>query len=139
MKNFSRRFVGILLSIFIILGTSMVNMAQTNLWNAYEKFIPAETPILKRHLRGAWISTVVNLDWPSTETVKIGNTVERITKSKEELTEILDRAVELKLNAVFFQVSPEGMHFTNQYCSVVPLSYRNFWKRSRFRPVGFCH
>ena len=110
----------------------MVNMAQTNLWNAYEKFIPAETPILKRHLRGAWISTVVNLDWPSTETVKIGNTVERITKSKEELTEILDRAVELKLNAVFFQVSPEGDAFTNPHCSVVPLS-QELLKRSRFR------
>ena len=138
MKNFSRRFVGILLSIFIILGTSMVNMAQTNLWNAYEKFIPAETPILKRHLRGAWISTVVNLDWPSTETVKIGNTVERITKSKEELTEILDRAVELKLNAVFFQVSPEGDAFYKS--NIVPWSRYltgTFGKDPGFDPLAF--
>jgi uncharacterized lipoprotein YddW (UPF0748 family) len=138
MRNPLRRFVGVLLSVFIILITSTVNGAQTNPWNAYEKFIPAETPILKRHLRGAWISTVVNLDWPSTETVKIGNTVERITKSKEELTEILDRAVELKLNAVFFQVSPEGDAFYKS--NIVPWSRYltgTFGKDPGFDPLAF--
>jgi len=61
-----------------------------------------------------WISTVANLDWPSVETRKIENPSERIRKTKEELVEIFDKAVEMNLNAVFLQVSPEGMHSTNQ-------------------------
>jgi uncharacterized lipoprotein YddW (UPF0748 family) len=58
-----------------------------------------DPPPLKREFRGAWIATVGNIDWPS----KPGLTAE---KQKAELTAILDKAAELKLNAVIFQVRP---------------------------------
>jgi uncharacterized lipoprotein YddW (UPF0748 family) len=52
-----------------------------------------------RELRGAWIATVANIDWPS----KPGLTV---TQQQAELVSLLDRAKQLNLNAVFFQVRP---------------------------------
>jgi uncharacterized lipoprotein YddW (UPF0748 family) len=71
---------------------------------AYSK---AEESIeMERHLRGVWISTVANLDWPSPKTADIKDDEERMRKTKEELLEILDRAVALHFNAVFLQVSP---------------------------------
>jgi uncharacterized lipoprotein YddW (UPF0748 family) len=63
-------------------------------------------PAAGRHLRAAWIATVINLDWPSKETAAILDDDERILKSKEELVFLLDQAVSLNMNAVFFQVSP---------------------------------
>ncbi|WP_198156453.1 glycoside hydrolase family 10 protein [Thermobifida cellulosilytica] len=53
----------------------------------------------KRQMRGVWIATVRNIDWPS----KPGLSVR---EQQEELTAQLDRAVELGLNAVFFHVRP---------------------------------
>jgi uncharacterized lipoprotein YddW (UPF0748 family) len=52
-----------------------------------------------REMRGAWIATVANIDWPS----KPGLTV---AQQKAELTTLLDKARQLNLNAVFFQVRP---------------------------------
>ncbi|HEY3932866.1 MAG TPA: family 10 glycosylhydrolase [Verrucomicrobiae bacterium] len=57
---------------------------------------PPEPP---REFRGAWIATVANIDWPS----KPGLTVNR---QKTELISLLDRAAQLHLNAVIFQVRP---------------------------------
>jgi uncharacterized lipoprotein YddW (UPF0748 family) len=56
-------------------------------------------PALKREVRGVWVATVANIDWPS----KPGLPAE---KQKEELLAILDKSKELKLNAVIFQVRP---------------------------------
>ena len=56
-------------------------------------------PPLKREFRGVWVATVANIDWPS----KPGLPAE---KQKAELLAILDKSVELKLNAVVFQVRP---------------------------------
>src|SRR5262245_61240291 len=52
-----------------------------------------------REFRGAWVATVKNIDWPS----KPGLTT---AQQKAELTAILDRAAQLHLNAVIFQVRP---------------------------------
>ena len=63
---------------------------------------PAEVaaPEPPREFRGAWITEVAsNPDWPS----RPGLTV---AEQKAELIWLLDRAVELKLNAVIFQVRP---------------------------------
>lgn len=49
--------------------------------------------------RGAWVATVHNIDWPS----RPGLSEET---QKSQLRAILDRAVELKLNAILFQVRP---------------------------------
>lgn len=49
--------------------------------------------------RAAWIATVANIDWPSKKTL----TTE---EQQQELIAMLDRAVELNLNAIIFQVRP---------------------------------
>jgi uncharacterized lipoprotein YddW (UPF0748 family) len=58
-------------------------------------------PPVAREFRGAWVATVANIDWPS----RTGLPVEQ---QKRELLAILDRAAELRLNAVVFQVRPAG-------------------------------
>ncbi|KAB3525614.1 family 10 glycosylhydrolase [Alkaliphilus serpentinus] len=100
--------IALLIMMLIISAAHMNILAASQPWEKYAEYIPEETPIAKRHLRGAWISTTLNLDWPSTEVRNIENDTERIEKTKEELVAILDRAVEMNMNAVFLQVSPEG-------------------------------
>ena len=56
-------------------------------------------PKPERELRGAWIATVANIDWPSTNTLTT-------SQQKAELINILDRARALKLNTLIFQVRP---------------------------------
>ncbi|WP_019639142.1 family 10 glycosylhydrolase [Paenibacillus fonticola] len=51
-------------------------------------------------LRGVWISTVLNLDWPSK--AAYGN----VDKQKEEYVKLLDEMQDMGLNAVFVQVRP---------------------------------
>ena len=53
-------------------------------------------------LKGAWISTVFNLDWPSSGSY--GNT----ERQKAEFAALLDELQEMGLNAVFVQVRPAG-------------------------------
>ena len=56
-------------------------------------------PPIAREFRGAWVASVANIDWPS----KPGLTA---WQQKAELIAILDRAVELNLNAILLQVRP---------------------------------
>ncbi len=56
-------------------------------------------PSVQREFRAMWICTVNNGDWPSKRTLTTD-------EQKNELTEMLDRAAELKFNAVIFQVRP---------------------------------
>ena len=53
----------------------------------------------EREFRGAWVATVYNLDWPS----QPGLSAET---QKAQLRTLLDRAAELKLNAILLQVRP---------------------------------
>nr|MBA3544661.1 family 10 glycosylhydrolase [Chthoniobacterales bacterium] len=53
----------------------------------------------QREFRGAWVATVWNLDWPS----QPGLSAEA---QKAQLRALLDRAAELKLNAILLQVRP---------------------------------
>jgi uncharacterized lipoprotein YddW (UPF0748 family) len=64
-------------------------------------FLAAEpTPTAKpAEFRGVWVATVGNIDWPS----KKGLSAEQ---QQAELKAILDKCVEIKLNAVIFQVRP---------------------------------
>ena len=52
-----------------------------------------------REFRGAWLATVANKDWPSKPGLSVA-------EQKAELVALLDRAVQLKLNAIIFQVRP---------------------------------
>jgi uncharacterized lipoprotein YddW (UPF0748 family) len=76
-----------------VLGSTLASQAVQ-----YEpsKVIPPEPA---REFRGAWVATVANIDWPSRKTLST-------QEQKAELLAILDRAAQLKLNAVIFQVRP---------------------------------
>lgn len=58
-----------------------------------------EPPPVSREFRGVWVATVANIDWPSKPGL---NTWQQ----QAELVEILNKAVELHLNAVILQVRP---------------------------------
>ncbi|KAF0149137.1 MAG: hypothetical protein FD143_2777 [Ignavibacteria bacterium] len=60
----------------------------------------AQTSNPKREFRGAWIASVVNIDWPAST----GRSVETL---KQDLIDLLDNIKNAGLNAVFFQVRPE--------------------------------
>lgn len=56
-------------------------------------------PTPQREFRGAWVASVVNIDWPS----KTGLSSD---EQRAELSAIMDRAVQLKLNAIILQIRP---------------------------------
>ncbi len=56
-------------------------------------------PVPPREFRAAWIATVANIDWPSRPGLSVD-------EQKAELLRIMDRAAELNLNALIFQVRP---------------------------------
>jgi uncharacterized lipoprotein YddW (UPF0748 family) len=58
-------------------------------------------PSPAREFRGAWLVTVANKDWPSKPGLSVA-------EQKAELIALLDRAVQLKLNAIIFQVRPSS-------------------------------
>jgi uncharacterized lipoprotein YddW (UPF0748 family) len=52
-----------------------------------------------REFRGVWVATVANIDWPSRPGLPVA-------QQQAELVRVLDRAHELNLNAIVFQVRP---------------------------------
>jgi uncharacterized lipoprotein YddW (UPF0748 family) len=63
--------------------------------------VAATPPPPAREFRGVWIATVANIDWPSKPGLSVA-------EQKAELIALLDRAVQLKLNAIIFQVRPSS-------------------------------
>ncbi|MFJ2956121.1 glycoside hydrolase family 10 protein [Streptomyces sp. NPDC087270] len=61
-------------------------------------------PTARRELRGMWIATVANTDWPSAPGLSP-------REQRAELIDLLDTAVERRLNAVMFQVRPTADAF----------------------------
>ncbi len=55
----------------------------------------------KWEMRGAWIATVINLDWPSNASLSVAS-------QKAELTAIFNGLEDRGINAVFFQVRSEA-------------------------------
>lgn len=62
---------------------------------------PAPAP---REFRGVWVATVDHIDWPPRDVLDP-------VKQRQYLIDILDRAQQLHLNAVVFQVRPMGDAF----------------------------
>lgn len=60
-----------------------------------------EAPPVPREMRGVWVATVGNIDFPSRKGLGAD-------QQKAELRAILDRAKALNLNTVIFQVRPTG-------------------------------
>jgi uncharacterized lipoprotein YddW (UPF0748 family) len=63
-------------------------------------------PHRKQELRGLWVATVNNGDWPSRRDLTS-------EQQKQELIAILDRAASVHLNAIFLQVRPMADAFYN--------------------------
>ena len=59
----------------------------------------ATVPSPPREFRGVWVATVNNIDWPSKPGLSVA-------QQKAEMLILLDRAAQLRLNAVIFQVRP---------------------------------
>ena len=64
-------------------------------------YVPSSVipPKPAREIRGAWVATVANIDWPSTNNLSTA-------RQKAELLALLDRVAQLKLNTVILQVRP---------------------------------
>jgi len=58
-------------------------------------------PTANREFRAAWVATIYNIDWPSAP----GLSAEA---QQAQLRTLLDKMVELNINAIFFQVRPQG-------------------------------
>ncbi len=58
----------------------------------------------KAEMRGVWVATLLNIDWPSTSTL---STLEQ----KQEVISILDHHKSVGINAIFLQVRPAGDAF----------------------------
>ncbi len=63
--------------------------------------LPAQSPVplIPREFRGAWVASVANIDWPSKPGLSAW-------QQQRELLAILDRARDLRLNAILLQVRP---------------------------------
>ena len=62
--------------------------------------LPTPSPV-PREFRAAWVATVDNIDWPSRRDLATA-------EQQQELIAMLDRARELHMNALVFQVRPAG-------------------------------
>src|SRR5438552_15915948 len=60
-----------------------------------------EPPPVAREFRAAWVATVGNIDWPSRPGLSTW-------QQQQELLAILNRCVQLRLNAVIFHIRPGG-------------------------------
>lgn len=58
-------------------------------------------PAIVREMRGLWIATAANIDWPSRNSLSA-------EQQRAELVDLLDRAAAAGFNAVIFQVRPAG-------------------------------
>lgn len=65
--------------------------------HAKELELLAQLPLVPRELRGVWLVTVHNIDWPS-------NPLDPPAKQQAELLSLFDRAQDMGINAIFFQV-----------------------------------
>lgn len=62
-------------------------------------------PLAKKEMRGVWISTAWELDWP------MG--VHEMEAQKQQYIDYMDKLVELNFNTVFVQIKPMGDAFYN--------------------------
>lgn len=60
---------------------------------------PDYPPAVEREFRAAWVATVFNMDWPSQSGLPI-------EQQQAQIIKILDRAREMNLNALIWQVRP---------------------------------
>jgi uncharacterized lipoprotein YddW (UPF0748 family) len=63
--------------------------------------VDSAPPTVRREMRGLWVATVANIDWPSRKGLSA-------QQQKRELIDILDRAHDIGFNTIVLQVRPAG-------------------------------
>jgi uncharacterized lipoprotein YddW (UPF0748 family) len=84
-------FIGLLLTFVSVQGAAIQEPRY--------RISSVRPPDPRREYRAAWVATVSNIDWPSTNRLKV-------PEQKAELLAILNKAADLKLNVIIFQVRP---------------------------------
>ncbi len=82
-----------LLSLFFLVLLALPSLA----WQQVNERVPEPA----REFRAAWVATVFNLDWPSRAGLSA-------SQQKAELLSILNKAAQMKLNAIILQVRPNS-------------------------------
>lgn len=104
MKKISSLLLVLLMIVLIVSCRKNDNIVldDTALNTAYN---PSKDQIIvsKKEIRGAWIATVSNLDWPDTKN--------NATAQKSELITLLDRLQSLNCNSVILQIRPNADAF----------------------------
>lgn len=69
-------------------------MQEFNEWTQPEK----SNLMQNRKMRATWVSSVINLGWPSVSSLTIKGDAARVKRRREELTCILENIVEMEMN-----------------------------------------
>src|SRR5438034_3346373 len=83
------------------IGASLLAACQSPTAPVLTTPTPTDTtpPPIYREMRGLWIATVANIDWPSAKGLTMA-------QQKAELIDILDRAASNHLNTIVFHIRP---------------------------------
>jgi uncharacterized lipoprotein YddW (UPF0748 family) len=93
---------------------------------------PLHAQAPSKEFRGAWVATVYNIDWPAKPGLPAAT-------QKAQLIAILDRAKELKLNAILLQVRPASdALYSSKARAVVAIPQRQAGRFARLRSAGVC-
>lgn len=90
MNSLHYFFIGLIITLGLLWTDAGITLAAEG---------KTDIPSPRREFRAAWVATVANIDWPSKKGLSTA-------EQKEELVAILDRAEQLNLNALIFQVRP---------------------------------
>ena len=74
---------------------------------------------IKREFRGVWVASVVNLDWPTSNSSSVA-------QQKESLKNLFDKIAATNINAIFFQIRSECDAMYNS-----PLEPWSYWLTGR--------
>ncbi len=100
INNFNNLTIKVIISEML----SYKSLLLTLFFITFSLFTKSQNP--KREMRGVWVATVKNLDWPSAPGLST-------TLQKQEIDKILTDIKSLGFNAVFLQVRPSSDAFYN--------------------------
>lgn len=89
-------------------------------------------PTPDREFRAAWVACVYNIDWPSRKGLSASS-------QQAELRRLLDKAAELKMNAIIFQVRPQAdAVYSSRYEPWSPWLTGTMGKSPGYDPLAYC-
>ena len=102
MKSIIKKISVLAITVLMATTLNASNIIMGNNHNASK--IDNQKVTKSKELRGVWVASVSNIDWPS----KKGLNVEQ---QKREFLTILDNVKKWNMNAVFVQIKPSGDAF----------------------------